>query len=191
MKQHRQKKRKYRRTISKVSTLEFKDDVLKKAEHIDSTRELVKERILCAYDLMTSEVKYLTPCYAHFLNRLPFIEKKPHHDNQVLEDMAENFNYIENHDDSQFTLKELRDALTDVSYSLEFAASYGNTVQYKISAVYHPQSRILSSESGSLVQYVGGNADINVHTLDGNNTLHVMGTKIVIPKDAVLYNDRV
>ncbi|GFS56691.1 uncharacterized protein TNIN_84961 [Trichonephila inaurata madagascariensis] len=58
--------------------------------------------------------------------------------------------------------------------------------------IYHPQPRILSLESGTLVQYVGENAHINVHTLDSNNTLHVMGMiKIVTPKDDVLYDDRI
>ncbi|GFS64031.1 uncharacterized protein TNIN_386761 [Trichonephila inaurata madagascariensis] len=146
--------------------------------------------------------------------------------------MGESFNYIENHDDSQFTLKELRDVLTgdpeeerlriveaaeaiihedirssvvetksypppskilikenqkmpiafltgnhnkkqkrknrrhgserliDVLYSLGFAASYGNTVQFEISTAYHPQPRILSLESSALVQYVRDNANI-------------------------------
>ncbi|GFY47688.1 uncharacterized protein TNIN_428241 [Trichonephila inaurata madagascariensis] len=128
----------------------------------------------------------------NFLNRLPSTEKKPRQDNQVSEAMAEIFNYIENHEDLQFTLKELRDVLTvyrserlmDVLHSLGFAASYGKTVQYEILTAYHPQSRILSSESGALVRYVGDSADINVHTLDGNNTLYVMGMiKIVTPKD--------
>ncbi|GFY53517.1 SWIM-type domain-containing protein [Trichonephila inaurata madagascariensis] len=61
--------------------------------------------------------------------------------------------------------------LIDVLYSLGFAALYGKTVQYEISIAYHPQPRILSSESGALVRYVGDNADINVHTLDGNEYL--------------------
>ncbi|GFX65889.1 uncharacterized protein TNCV_13101 [Trichonephila clavipes] len=56
--------------------------------------------------------------------------------------------------------------LINVLYSLGFAASYGNTVQFEISTAYHPQPRILSSELGALVQYVGNNANINVHTLD-------------------------
>ncbi|GFY77410.1 uncharacterized protein TNIN_380131 [Trichonephila inaurata madagascariensis] len=74
--------------------------------------------------------------------------------------------------------------LIDVLYNLKFAASYGNTVQYEISKAYHPQSCIVSSELGSLVKYVGDNADINGHTLDGNNTLHVMGMiNIITPKD--------
>ncbi|GFY76852.1 hypothetical protein TNIN_100011 [Trichonephila inaurata madagascariensis] len=76
----------------------------KKAERRDSIGELVKDHILCEYDLIASE--------ANFLNRLPSTEKKPRQDNQVSEAMAEIFNYIENHDDSQFTLKELRDVLT-------------------------------------------------------------------------------
>ncbi|GFY31767.1 uncharacterized protein TNCV_4200761 [Trichonephila clavipes] len=129
-------------------------------------------RNISKYDLIASEV--------NFLNRLPSTEKKPRQDNQVSEATAEIFNYIENHDDSQFTLKQIRDVLT----CLGFAASYGKTVQYETSTAYHPQPRILSSESGALIRYVGDNADINVHTLNGNNTLHVMGMiKIVTPKD--------
>ncbi|GFX23326.1 uncharacterized protein TNCV_4936411 [Trichonephila clavipes] len=125
--------------------------------------------------------------------------------------MAEIFNYIKNHNDSQFTLKELGDVLTgrdpeeerlriveattaiireDIRSSVietksyPHPTSYGETVQYEISTAYHPQPRILSSESGVLVRYVGYNVDINVYTLDGNNALHVMGMiKIVTPKD--------
>ncbi|GFU65226.1 uncharacterized protein TNCV_2134311 [Trichonephila clavipes] len=132
---------------------------------------------------IASEAKYHTLYYTNFLNRLPSSEKKTCQDNQVAETVAEIFNYIENHDDSQFTLKELRDVLMgrygserliDVLYSLGFEASYCKSVQYEISAAYHPQSRILSSESGALVQYVRDNASINGHTLDGSNTLHVM-----------------
>ncbi|GFY69736.1 uncharacterized protein TNIN_358321 [Trichonephila inaurata madagascariensis] len=36
--------------------------------------------------------------------------------------------------------------LIDVLYSLRFAASYGNTVQFEISTAYHPQPHILSSK---------------------------------------------
>ncbi|GFW99527.1 hypothetical protein TNCV_3417601 [Trichonephila clavipes] len=48
------KKNKYRRKISKVSTLEFKDNVLKKAERSDSIGELVKDRILCGLGFAAS-----------------------------------------------------------------------------------------------------------------------------------------
>ncbi|GFY60574.1 hypothetical protein TNIN_231221 [Trichonephila inaurata madagascariensis] len=52
-----------------------------------------------------------TPENTNSLNRLPSTEKKPYQDNKVSEAMADIFNYIENHDDSQFTLKEFRDVL--------------------------------------------------------------------------------
>ncbi|GFY37373.1 uncharacterized protein TNIN_401781 [Trichonephila inaurata madagascariensis] len=50
--------------------------------------------------------------YNNFLNRLQSTKKESRQDNQVSEAMAEIFNYIENHDDSQFTLKELVNVLT-------------------------------------------------------------------------------
>ncbi|GFS50027.1 SWIM-type domain-containing protein [Trichonephila inaurata madagascariensis] len=224
-------KKKYRCKIRKLSTLEFKDNVLRKAERSDSIGELVKDHILCEYALISSETKYHTLYNANFLNRLSSTEKKPCQDNQVSEAMAEIFNYIKNHDDSQFSLKELRDVLmgyvpddktiimrlqqkdpeeewlriveagaaiiredirssvietkcyppANVLYNLGFEALYGKTVQYEISTAYHPQPRILSLESGTLVEYVGDHTNINVHTLDGNNTLHFM--EIVTPKD--------
>ncbi|GFY41558.1 uncharacterized protein TNIN_378871 [Trichonephila inaurata madagascariensis] len=163
--------------------------MLIRAECSDSIGALVKDRILCEYDFIASEAKYHTLYYANFLNRLPFTEKKPRQDDQVSEAMAEMFNYIENHDDSQFTLKELREmdheeerlriveaaaaiirediwSSVDETKSYPPPTSYGKIVQYEISTAYHPQPRILSSESGALVQYVGDNVNINLHTLD-------------------------
>ncbi|GFS84477.1 uncharacterized protein TNCV_4606601 [Trichonephila clavipes] len=174
-------KEKYRRKISKLSTPEFKY-VFKKAERSDSIEELVKDRILCAYDLIASEVKYHTLYNANFLNRLPSTEKKHRQDNRVSVAMAESFNYIENPDDSQFALKELRDVLTgrygserliEMLHSLGFVASYGNTVQFEISTAYHPQPRILSSESGTLVQYFGDNVNILLMVRDDADVLIV------------------
>ncbi|GFS43001.1 SWIM-type domain-containing protein [Trichonephila inaurata madagascariensis] len=83
-----------------------------KTQRSDSIEELVKDHILCEYDLIASEAKYHTLYYANFLNPLPSTEKKHCQDNQISEAMAESFDYIKNHDDSQFTLKELRDILT-------------------------------------------------------------------------------
>ncbi|GFY59965.1 hypothetical protein TNIN_481061 [Trichonephila inaurata madagascariensis] len=84
-----------------------KEEMVKRSVSIG---ELVKG--VCEYVLIASEAKYHTLFQTNFLNRLPSTEKKPREDNQVSEIMAEIFNYIENHDDSQFTLKELRDVLT-------------------------------------------------------------------------------
>ncbi|GFY57427.1 uncharacterized protein TNIN_484691 [Trichonephila inaurata madagascariensis] len=71
--------------------------------------------------------------------------------------------------------------------------SYGKTEQYEISIAYHPQTRILSSESGELVQYFGDNAYINVHILDAQvlqeencpvQALHEIGVRVLL----VIYN---
>ncbi|XP_008556708.3 uncharacterized protein LOC103577712 isoform X2 [Microplitis demolitor] len=110
----RKKKEKYRRTISNVSTLAFKENVIKKAEERnDSLGKLVKERILYEYDLIAAEAKYHTICYTNFLTRVPSADKKPRQDDQVTQAMKEIFCYIENNEDSQFTLKELKDVLTE------------------------------------------------------------------------------
>ncbi|GFY19537.1 hypothetical protein TNCV_4647102 [Trichonephila clavipes] len=95
-----------------MNTPEFKYNVLKKAERSDFIGELVKDRILCEYDLVASEAKY-TLYYVNFLNQLPSTEKKHHQDNQVSEAMAERYG---------------SERLIDVLYSLGFAASHVTTL---------------------------------------------------------------
>ncbi|CAH0555189.1 unnamed protein product [Brassicogethes aeneus] len=350
------KSAKYKRVISKVSTLEFKDKVVKRAEErSDTLGGLVIDRVSYLHDLIAVEAKYHTVCYSNFLKPVPSPIRNILQVDEVTQAMKEIYEYIDDHEDSQFTLAELknvpteyvpddktiitklqqkyltdviitkkvgsftiisfRDAqfnllskpwyentkstpqeerlrvveaaaaiiredirssvvetksypppsrmlddvnavipksllhflqevimkkrkgntdhlktkctsishaimaslrersfssqlllglsvflhrrygskrLLDVLSSLGFAATYCNTVQYEISTIYHPQPHILSSESGALVQFVGDNADININTLDGNNTLHVMGMiKIITPKEAVLYSERI
>ncbi|XP_014616400.1 PREDICTED: uncharacterized protein LOC106793738 [Polistes canadensis] len=108
------KKEKYRRKISTVSTLEFKDNVIKKVEERgDTFGELVKNRILFQHDLIAAEAKYHAICYTNFFtNKISSSHSNLRQDNQVTEAMIEIFNYIENNNDSQFTLKELKDVLT-------------------------------------------------------------------------------
>ena len=43
---------------------------------------------------------------------------------------------------------------------------------YEAAAVFHRPPHVLPPESGTLIQYVADIADINVNTLDGNNTLN-------------------
>lgn len=65
-------------------------------------------------------------------------------------------------------------------------ASYSDAVKYEVSTVYHPQHRILPRPD-VILQYAADNADINVSTIDGHNTLHIMGViKIISPSNAVL-----
>lgn len=55
----KKKREKYRRKIKKVSTLEFKETVIKKAkERGDDFGELVKSRIILQHDLIAAEAKY-------------------------------------------------------------------------------------------------------------------------------------
>ncbi|GFV40574.1 hypothetical protein TNCV_1984161 [Trichonephila clavipes] len=60
-------------------------------------------------------------------------------------------------------------------------------VQYEISKAYHPQSCILSSESGALVQYVGDNADINVYTLDAIEESEHRKNPVIVGPDIDLF----
>ncbi|CAG4951420.1 unnamed protein product [Parnassius apollo] len=61
---------------------------------------------------------------------------------------------------------------------------------YEAAAVFHRPPHVLPPESGTLIQYVADNADINVNTLDDNNTLHIMGIiQIVTPKHSVLLEE--
>lgn len=58
---------------------------------------------------------------------------------------------------------------------------------YEAAAVLHRPPHILPPETGTISQYAANNADINVHTVDGHNTLHIMGIiQIITPKTAVI-----
>lgn len=71
-------------------------------------------------------------------------------------------------------------------------ASYNNTILYEAAAVFHRPPHILPPETGTFVQYVADNADINVNTLDGHNTLHIMGIiQVVTPKSLVLLEEAI
>ncbi|CAF4761720.1 unnamed protein product [Pieris macdunnoughi] len=57
----------------------------------------------------------------------------------------------------------------------------------QLAAVLHRLPHILPPKTGTFIQYVADNADINVHTLDGHNTLHIMGIiKIITTKSSVI-----
>lgn len=68
-----------------------------------------------------------------------------------------------------------------------FAVTYQEVLLYEVATVYQPQPDILSPESSVIIQYAADNADINVYTIDGYNTVHIMGVvKIVTPMSAVI-----
>lgn len=81
--------------------------------------------------------------------------------------------------------------ILDILSSLGFYASYTETVNYEAAIACNPQPDISWSDTEMFVQYVGDNADINMHTIDGRDTLHVMGMiKIVTPKEELISNGR-
>lgn len=80
--------------------------------------------------------------------------------------------------------------LIQIFSSFGLCASYNDTIMYEAAAVFHRLPHVLPPERGTLIQYVADNADINVNTLDGNNTLHTMGViQIVTPKQSVLLEE--
>lgn len=76
--------------------------------------------------------------------------------------------------------------LLDILSSFGFSAPYSDAVTYEVSTVYHPQPRILP-QPDVILQYAADNADINVSTTDGHNTVHIMGViSIISPSNAVV-----
>lgn len=77
--------------------------------------------------------------------------------------------------------------LIDILSSFGLCASYYQVSAYEAAVVHHPQPHILPPESGTFIQFAADNADVNVYTIDGHNTLHIMGMiKIVTPKSSVV-----
>lgn len=105
---------KHRRTICKVRTLQFRDNVISKAEERkDPYGELVRDRVLHEYDLIAAGAKYHVICFTNFLSQVSSTENKPRRLKRVTQAMEQIFTYIENNEASQFTLKELKDCLTE------------------------------------------------------------------------------
>lgn len=99
---------KYRRKIKQVSTNYFKEYIIKKAElRNDRLGKIVKDRINSETDLIAADAKYHGTCLAKFT--VAYVGRKLGRplDEKVRISMDEIFNYIENNDDCQFTLKQL------------------------------------------------------------------------------------
>lgn len=68
-----------------------------------------------------------------------------------------------------------------------FCSSYEEVRLFELSCLSHPLSTVLP---GSFSQYVFNNADVNVDTLDGSNTLHAMGGIQCVTPSATGYTDQ-
>lgn len=98
-----------RRRISQVSTLQCKDSIFKVARaRSDAIGEAVLARVH-EYDLVAVEAKYHHDCYVSFFKPSSGGQVGRPKDEAINLAMEEIFIYIENSNDCQFTLNELRD----------------------------------------------------------------------------------
>ncbi|KAL4105063.1 hypothetical protein QTP88_020338 [Uroleucon formosanum] len=82
--------------------------------------------------------------------------------------------------------------LLDMLSNLGFSNTYKEVLLYESAVVNHPQPKILSPAAGAFIQYSADNADINIYTIDGHNTVHIMGViQIVTPKSAVIVDEEI
>lgn len=130
----RKKETKYRHAIRKVSTLTFKDTVLKAAEaRGDKYGRNVKERVNFQYDLVSVEAKYHDKCFSNFLLLSGKGDVGRPLDENIRIAMDNVFHYIENNDDCQFTLAELKDVIQgyvpdDKTIIKKLIARYGSNI---------------------------------------------------------------
>lgn len=76
--------------------------------------------------------------------------------------------------------------LVNICAAMGFSCSYDEALLVESSAIVQGEGTP-PIEKGAFVQFVSDNADVNVDTLDGNNTFHEMGGIMIIsPKTAVL-----
>ncbi|KAL4112100.1 hypothetical protein QTP88_015948 [Uroleucon formosanum] len=127
----KRKRQEYRRKIKQVSTLSFKDNIIKTAEsHDDRLGKIVRDRINFEYDLVAAEAKYHDNCLISFNKYKSGGSVGRPHDENIRLAMEEIFYYIENNNDCQFTLTELVNAITS-----DFIPD-AKTIIYKLTARY-------------------------------------------------------
>lgn len=101
----KRKRQEYRRKIKQVSTLSFKDNIIKTAESRgDGLGKIVRDRVNFEYDLVAAEAKYHDNCLISFNKYKSGGSVGRPHDENIRLAMEEIFYYIENNNDCQFTL---------------------------------------------------------------------------------------
>lgn len=105
---------KYRRKIKQVTTLSFKEFIIKRGElRGDRYGQIMKERAQFGIDLVAAGAKYHDDCFKLFIKiRTGGKVGRPVNENIKLS-MDEIFDYIENHEYNKFTLKELVEVIKE------------------------------------------------------------------------------
>lgn len=129
-----------------ITTLEFKESLLKLAkDRSDDVSKAVIARINFEYDLVAAEAKYHGGCYKSFLKPNTDGRVGRPQDEAVNSAMEEIFKFIENSDDCQFTLDELKNVCRDVALDYR-------TIKIRLKLKYG--SRIIITEKPGKVTFI-------------------------------------
>lgn len=102
-----------RKKISCVTTLKFKESLLKLAkDRSDDVSKAVLERVNFEYDLVAADAKYHDSCYKSFLKPNTGGKIGRPQDETINSAMEIIFQFLETSDDCQFSLDELRNVLS-------------------------------------------------------------------------------
>lgn len=133
--QYETKKPKHlRRKFFNVTTLSFKESVLKAArDRNDDMGRAIVARVGFEFDLVAAEAKYHNDCYNSFLKPVNGGKVGRPKDEATNLAMEEIFKYIETSDDCQFTLNELKEVCKDTSLDnrtikIRLKVKYGNKI---------------------------------------------------------------
>ena len=115
----KKKAKKVRRKIHKVATLEFKELILKVAwSRSDEEAKKVTAHIEYEFDLVAAEAKYHNTCYNSFLRQTNGCKIGRPQDESTNVAMEEIFKNIENSDDCQFSIEELKNVISKWVYGM-------------------------------------------------------------------------
>lgn len=103
-----------RRIIHRVSTASFKDSIIAVAEQFgNDMAKAMTRRIIYEEDLVVAEARYHHDCHVSFKKPITGGKVGRPQDSRITSAIEKIYAYIENNDDCQFTLAELKDVCKD------------------------------------------------------------------------------
>ncbi|KMQ82542.1 hypothetical protein RF55_22593 [Lasius niger] len=104
---------KSRRIIHRVSTATFKDSIIAVAEQLGNDMAKAVTKRIIYEDLVAAEARYHHDCHVSFKKPTTGGKIGRPQDSRITSAMEKIYTYIENNDDCQFTLAELKDVCKD------------------------------------------------------------------------------